>query len=346
MEAGLENASHVFASCGVDIGGTFTDCVLMDAGGHAYSGKSATTRDDLTRGFFDAIEVAADKAGYTLLDALAGLPYLAHGTTVATNIMVERNGAQVALITTCGHGDVTFIQRAAGRVAGLPMAQLLDLHLGVKPPPLVPRSLVFEVDERIDFEGDVVVPLDEEAVRDAVRTALDRGAVAFCVAFLWSFRNPDHERRAKELIAELAPAAFVSASHEVAPSWGEYERTMSAVINSHVGPDTATYIGRLEHELADRGFTGLFSVMKSSGGVASDGEARQFPVKLLSSGPAGALAGSQYLLEAMGSQTGNAITTDMGGTSFDIGLIVDGRPQTADESVVGRFEFHLPTIDI
>ncbi|MCW3020571.1 MAG: hydantoinase/oxoprolinase family protein, partial [Solirubrobacterales bacterium] len=334
------------ASCGVDIGGTFTDAVLTDADGSAYSGKSPSTRGDLTKGFFAAIELAAGKTGRSLGEALAELPYLAHGTTVATNIMVQRNGARVGLLTTRGHGDAIFIQRAAGRVAGLAMEELLDLHAGVKPEPLVPRSLVFELDERVDADGDVVVSLDEDGVRAAVDAALDAGVDALAVAFLWSFRNPSHEQRVKELIAAAAPQAFSSISHEVAPSWGEYERTMTTVINSYVGPDTATYIEDLERELRERGFKGLFNVMKSSGGVASSQEAGRLPVTLLSSGPAGALAGSQRLLEQLGAGEENAITTDMGGTSFDIGLIVDGRPQTSDESVAARFQFHLPTIDI
>jgi N-methylhydantoinase A len=334
------------ASCGVDIGGTFTDAVLTDVDGIGYSGKSPTTRGRLTEGFFAAIEVASEKAGYSLDDALRALPYLAHGTTVATNIMVQRNGADVALLTTRGHGDAIFIQRAAGRVAGLPMSELIDFHIGVKPAPLVPRARVFEVNERVDADGDVVVALEDDDVKAAVRAALDAGADAIAVSYLWGFRNTDHERRTREIVAAMAPDAFTSYSHEVAPSWGEYERTMTTVINGYVGPDTASYIAELERDLASRGFAGLFSVMKSSGGVASAGEASRLPVTLLSSGPAGALAGSQRLLETMDSDELNAITTDMGGTSFDIGLIVDGRPQTVDKSVVGRFEFHLPTIDI
>jgi N-methylhydantoinase A len=338
--------SAALATCGVDIGGTFTDAVLTDADGVAYSGKSPTTRGDLTKGFLAAIEVAAEKTGRTLGDALKELPYLAHGTTVATNIMVQRNGAKVGLLTTRGHRDAMYIQRAAGRVAGLPTEELLDLRAGVKPDPLVPRSMVYEIDERVDSDGDVVVALDEEAVRAAVADAREQGIDSLAVSFLWSFRNSAHEERAKELIAEAAPDGFASFSHEVAPSWGEYERTMSTVINSYVGPDTATYIGELGGVLTDHGFEGLFSVMMSSGGVASREEASRFPVTLLSSGPAGALAGSQRLLEQLGIDEGNAITTDMGGTSFDIGLIVDGRPKTSDESVAARFQFHLPTIDI
>jgi N-methylhydantoinase A len=334
------------ATGGVDIGGTFTDAVLTDVDGTAYSGKSPTTRGELTKGFLAAIEVAAEKTGRTLDEALAELPYLAHGTTVATNITVQRNGAKVGFLTSRGHGDAIFIQRAAGRVAGLPMEELLDLDAGIKPEPLVPRALVFEVDERVDSDGDVVVALNEDEVRAAIDAALEAGVDALAVTFLWSFRNPSHEARVKELIAERAPALFTSISHEVAPSWGEYERMMTTIINSYVGPDTATYIEQLGSVLHERGFRGVFSVMKSSGGVASRQEASRFPVTLLFSGPAGALAASQRLMEGLGSGEENAITTDMGGTSFDIGLVVDGRPQTSNESVAARFEFHLPTIDI
>jgi N-methylhydantoinase A len=335
----------VFLSGGVDIGGTFTDCVLIGQDGRVYAGKSPTTREDLTQGFLAAIEVAAAKAGADAAAALASLQWLAHGTTVATNIMVQRSGASTALITTRGHGDAIFLQRAAGRVAGLPRTELLDLMVGVKPEPLVPHSLVFEVDERADVDGKVLVELDREGMRAAVRAAREQGAVAIAVAFLWSFANPANERAAREILEREAEGElFISVSHEVAPSWGEYERTMSTVINSYVGPETASYIDRVEGELRRRGFGGAFAVMKSDGGVATAREAAQRPVTLLSSGPAGALAATQRMLEALGER--DAITTDMGGTSLDIGILVGGRPLTVDSSVVDRFEFHLPTLDI
>ena len=333
------------ASCGVDIGGTFTDCVLTDSDGNAHTGKSPTTRHALTIGFFAAIEIAAAKAGHTLDAALAELPYLAHGTTVATNIVVQRTGARVALITTKGHGDAVFIQRAAGRVAGLSMEELLDLELGTKPEPLVPKSLVFEVDERVDSKGNVLVPLDERSTLTAIGRAKDAGVDAMAISFLWGFRSPRNELRAKELVSAESDL-FTSVSHEVAPTWGEYERTMTTIINSYVGPDTASYIEDLQQELDQRGFGGRFSIMKSNGGVSSASAASQHPVTLLSSGPAGALAGSQGLLGTLGIPSGNAITTDMGGTSFDIGLIVDGKPQRSEESLAARFSFHLPTIEI
>jgi N-methylhydantoinase A len=332
-------------SCGVDIGGTFTDCVLTDGEGNVHTGKSPTTRQGLAEGFFSAIEIAARKAGYPLTDALAELPYLAHGTTVATNIVVQRTGARVALLTTRGHGDAVFIQRAAGRVAGLSMDELLDLELGTKPEPLVPRDLVFEIDERVDSRGNLLVPLNEAATLAALERATSAGVDAIAISFLWGFRNPRNEQRAKELVADHG-ALFTSVSHEVAPNWGEYERTMTTIINSYVGPDTASYIDDLRRELDERGFRGRFSVMKSNGGVSSARAASRYPVTLLFSGPAGALAGSQGLLDTLGVTDGNGITTDMGGTSFDIGLIVDGKPQRSEESLAARFAFHLPTIEI
>jgi N-methylhydantoinase A len=344
MSSSTREAAPALAACGVDIGGTFTDCVLIDAAGRAYSGKAPTTREDLTRGFFAALEVAAAKADATAADAVSELTTLSHGTTVATNIMVQRTGARTALITTRGHRDAIYIQRAAGRVAGLPRAQLLDLVLGVKPEPLVPHALAYEVDERADLDGDVLIELDEDGMREAVRAAVAAGATAIAVSFLWSFRNPANELAARRIAEEQGGDVFLSVSHEVAPSWGEYERTMSTVINSYVGPETASYIRALEDRLADQGFGGSFAVMKSDGGVATAGEAALRPVTLLSSGPAGALAATQRLLEALDERY--AITTDMGGTSLDIGMLVDGRPLTVEKSVADRFEFHLPTLDI
>jgi N-methylhydantoinase A len=335
-----------FTTGGVDIGGTFTDCILIDENGRIYSGKAPTTRGALAEGFMAALEAAAGKTGLTLREVLGELRFLAHGTTVATNIMVQRAGARTALITTRGHGDAVFIQRAAGRVAGLPREHLLDLLRGRKPEPLVPRSLVFEVDERTDASGNVVVELDQDGVRDAVQQAIAAGASAIAVSFLWSFQNPTNERLARAAVeSEVGHTnTFVSVSHEVAPSWGEYERTMSAIINCYTGPETAAYIGEIERELRERGFHGSFSVMKSDGGVATAAEAARRPVTLLSSGPAGALSATQRLLEALGET--DAITTDMGGTSLDIGMIVGGRPLTVETSVAERFEFHLPALDI
>jgi N-methylhydantoinase A len=343
--------TRTFPVCGIDIGGTFTDCVLVDAEARVYPGKAPTTPDNLTVGFFDALGVAAQAAGCTLEEALAGLQHLGHGSTVATNIMVQRSGAKVALLTTNGHRDVTLIQRAAGRVAGLAPSQLLDLVQGTKPEPLVPGERIREVDERMDLDGDVVIRIDGAAAARDIETLLDDGVEALAVCLLWSFRNPEHEQELVRLIADAergrdgnGGAVFVSASHEVAPTWGEYERAMTTIINAYVGPRTGRYIRDLADELEAREFGGTFSIMKSDGGGATLADAARFPVALISSGPAGGLAATAGLAATIGAT--NAIATDMGGTSFDIGLVVDGTPVSTNTAIANRFEFNLPTLDI
>jgi N-methylhydantoinase A len=339
-----------FPVCGIDIGGTFTDCVLVDDVARVFPGKAPTTPENLSTGFFDALSVAAAAAGCTLEEVLAGLTHLGHGSTVATNIMVQRGGAKVALLTTNGHRDVPLIQRAAGRVAGLSPSQLLDLVQGVKPEPLVADALIREVNERVDLDGDVIVPLDETRAAGDIAELLADGVDAVAICLLWSFRNPEHERALVRLVEAAGNGNgngrrhFITASSDVAPTWGEYERTMTTLINAYVGPRTGRYITDLEGELQRREFGGTFSIMKSDGGGASLEDAARFPVTLISSGPAGGLAATAQLAAKIGAA--NAIATDMGGTSFDIGLVVDGVPVATTTAIANRFEFYLPTLDI
>jgi N-methylhydantoinase A len=339
-----------FISCGIDIGGTFTDCVLLARDGGIYTGKAPTVPEHLAEGFFEALTVAATAAGTTDDAVLSGLAHLGHGSTVATNAMVQRVGARVGLLTTAGHGDATLIQRAAGRVAGLAPGQLLDLVVGVKPPPIVSRDRIREIHERVDVDGDIVLPLDEAAAVKEIEELLEADVDAVAICLLWSFRNPTHEQKLAALVAEKTAngpdksGVFISVSHEVAPTWGEYERAMTTIINAFVGPKTGRYIEALASELEDRAFGGSFTIMKSDGGGAKPHDVSRFPVTLIASGPAGGLAATQQLSQRLGIT--NAIATDMGGTSFDVGLIIDGVPVAATRSTVNRYEFHLPTLDI
>jgi N-methylhydantoinase A len=334
----------MFVAAGIDIGGTFTDCVLLDSDGRVFAGKASTTRGDLLEGFFNAIHAAALAAGRTGADAIREVRDLAHGTTVATNIMVQNAGARVGLLTTRGHADAVTIQRSAGRIVGVPTTEILDLLAADKPHPLVDRTCIVEIDERVDVDGDVIARLDPTQVESAIAELVAQGVDAVAIAYLWSFRNARHENESRDVIARSHPGLFLSISHEVSPSWGEYERSMTAVINSYVGIETGDYLGRMRDELTERGYLGSVAIMESTGGVADPLSASRFPVRLILSGPAGALVASADLAAEL--ELPNVITSDMGGTSFDVGLVIAGSIVRTDRTTVGRYEIQLPSVDV
>jgi N-methylhydantoinase A len=227
---------------GVDIGGTFTDCVGIDPEGRLHYAKAISTQDtDVSEGVLAALDELAHQAGQGTSALLGQTTRLGHGTTIGTNLLVERRGARVGLITTAGHRDVLTMMRGAGRTAGIPIDRVFDVRATSKPAPLVPRAAIAEVHERVAADGTVVAPLDENAARETIRALLDGDCElqGVAITLLWSFRNDAHERRLAELVDEVAPDAFVSLSSRVAPRQGEYERTVAAVINSYVGPESA-----------------------------------------------------------------------------------------------------------
>ena len=329
---------------GIDIGGTFTDLVLMDENGNIVTAKAPTTPGELENGVFDAIALVAATQGVAVEQLLAKVIAFGHGTTQATNALIERTGATTGLIATRGFGDTLALQRLMGFTAGIPVEQLGRYSRRRYPEPIVPRGLVREVRERVDQAGHVLVPLDEESVRTAVRELSDAGAETFAVALLWSFRNPAHEQRVGEIIREMRPGAYVSLSCEVSPIIGEYERTATTVLNSYLAPKVADYLSRIETLLRDRGFHGNFNVLNSAGGVVPATEAARKPVLLVASGPAGGVMGSLQLAKEIGHR--NIITTDMGGTSFDVALVVDGKALVSGTHEVGGFHLNTPVIDI
>lgn len=329
---------------GIDIGGTFTDLVLMDEDGNISTAKAPTTPGELEKGVFDAVAVAAAGRGLSPENLLSRVGAFGHGTTQATNALIERTGATTGLIATRGFGDTLALQRLMGFTAGIPVENLGHYSRRRYPIPIVPRGLVREVRERVDQAGNVLVPLDEASVRTAVRDLIDAGADTFAVALLWSFRNPAHEQRIGEIIRELAPGRYVSLSCEVSPIIGEYERTATTVLNSYLAPKVADYLNRIESLLRQRGFRGKFNVLNSAGGVVPASEAARKPVLLVASGPAGGVMGSLQLAQEIGHS--NVITTDMGGTSFDVALVVDGKPLVSGTHEVGGFHLNTPVIDI
>ena len=329
---------------GIDIGGTFTDCVIVDGEGRLFPGKAPTTPDDRSEGFLNSLTSAAERAGLTLFDLLAGTERVLHGTTVAVNAMVERKGAQVGLITTRGHQDVILMMRGNGRTAGLPIETMLNVAESKKPEPLVPRTFIREVDERVDFAGDVVVALDEQQVRDAVSSLVSAGAEAICISFLWSFKNTSHERRALAIVKEMVPDMFVTIACDLIPKWGEYERTVGAVINSYVGPVTRRYLKATSDRLLANNYDRPFLIMQSTGGLAPVDECANAPLLTVGSGPVGGLEGARFLAGEMG--IANIITADMGGTTFDVGLIVDGQTIKSTSSIIGQYQYSLPVVDV
>jgi N-methylhydantoinase A len=332
--------------CGVDIGGTFTDCVLIDEDGRVAYGKALSSpADSFKSGFFGSIESAGDQLGldadalYTNLDRL-----ISHGSTVATNIVVERKGAEIGLITTRGFEDTVRTMRGLGRPTGEPPENLLRFAETRKPEPLVPIERTFGVAERIDSDGDVVVELDEAAVAAAADALVAAGVETIAIAFLWSVRNDAHERRAREIVAERAPGVFVTISSEISKSVGEYERFVATLINSYVGPVTSTYLHGVQDRLADVGFAGELHIMQCHGGMVPLALGADRPIFTIGSGPVGGLIGCARVADDLGRQ--DIIASDMGGTSFDVGIIKDGEPLAADDTLLGKWRYRVPAVEV
>lgn len=328
----------------VDSGGTFTDAVVIDENGHVTSAKHPSTPHDFSIGVIESVRLAAKELGIAQNDLLADSDLFGHGTTVATNTLLTRTGSRVGLITTKGHEDAILIGRVKQKVAGLTEEEIIyAVHLD-KPKPIVSRPLIKGVTERMDYKGAVVVPLDEEEALAAVESLVERGAEAIAINLLWSFMNPSHEQRIKDLIKERWPDRTVMISSDIVPLMGEYERGVTTVVACFVAKTVSEYLNRLERSLSDSGFEQSPLIMQSSGGVVAMKEARENAVSLLSSGPAGGVIAARTLGGTLGHD--NIITTDVGGTSFDVGLVVNGEPELSPTAVFDQYEVLFPSIDI
>jgi N-methylhydantoinase A len=332
-------ASHEPVEIGIDVGGTFTDAIVRDRDRRVRHVKVPTQPADISESF-----IAALSAAEALAQEGSSVVRLVHGTTIATNTVVERSGAHVGLLATQGFGDTSLMMQGRGYTAGLPPELMTNYHDVRKPEPLVPRSRIVEIPERVDSAGYVVVAIDEEAVREAVRELIAQGVEAFAVSFLWSFLNDAHERRAGEIIRELAPDAFVTLSSEIAPRTGEYTRTMAAVINSYVGPRARSYLDKVESRLKTREFPCELRILHSAGGTVSVDDARHAPVRLIGSGPVGGTVAARDL--GLGLDESHVIAVDMGGTTFDVSLVVQGELTRRSAGVIHQYEFAVPTVDI
>jgi N-methylhydantoinase A len=329
-------------SVGVDIGGTFTDCAVIAPDGTIRTGKVPTRPTDRARSFFEAIEEAASRFDLERDELLAQAGRVVHGTTTGTNALITREGAKVGLVTTNGHGDAVAIMKGAGRLAGLDGDRLLDMPHTDKPEQLVARPLVAEVTERMDFRGEVVVGLDEDSAAQALARLAEGGAEAVTVSLLWAPRNDAHEQRIAQLARERHPELFVTAASEISAHVGEYERTMTGVINAFIGPLMHDYVEAIETGARERGYTGRIMYAQCAGGTITAEEAQQAPVRTVHSGPVMGTLGSAFLGERMGER--DIIVTDMGGTSFDVSVIRGGAPDLREHSVLERFEIALPMV--
>ena len=330
---------------GVDIGGTFTDCAVFDSDtGSFTTAKAPTTPRDPAQGFFDAIQVAAQAANLSLEEYLARTSILVNGTTVGTNAIVTRRGAKVGLLATKGHGEAILIMRGGGRTKGLSVDELLYVPGTRKPPRIVPRDFIEEVTERIDFRGDVVVELDEKAAETSIRRLVDKGAEALAVCLLWSFANSVHEQALKRIAQRVAPGLFVSCSYEVSPAIGEYARTVATVMNAYIGPIMKQYVDEIAGRARGLGLSSGVLFAQCVGGCVPAAEAAGVPLYTVDSGPVSGVAASSVLGPKMGYP--NIITTDMGGTTFDVGIVAKGTALTRNQTVLEQYELSLPMVDV
>ena len=319
------NTSRGRLRLSADVGGTFTDVAAFDdTTGHLRLGKTLTTPSRLVTG----IETGVTKAGAGFSAAQLFL----HGTTVAINTILERTGASCALITTQGFRDIYEI----GRV-NRPESYNLFFQ---KHTPLIDRDLRFEIRERMDAQGRVLIPLDDDEVRTVAAAAVARGVKAIAILFLHSYRNADHEKRAKRVVEEAYPDLFVTASHELSQEYREYERTSTTAANAYVGPRVRSYLGEMDGHLKETGFEGNFLVVQSTGGLFDLEEARSSCIRMLESGPAAGVIGARTLCANIGLR--NAIAFDMGGTTAKAGVIYDGEVLMTGGQLVGGYATGLP----
>ena len=322
-------------SLGIDVGGTFTDVVLGSDDGALHLTKTPSTPDQ-SDGVMEGIDRIARQIGETVESLLPQVSVIVHGTTVATNALLEYRGAKVGLITTEGFRDELEFRRSYKESTFNPRLQA--------PHAICPRRLRIGVPERLDHCGRVLVPLDEEAVRAAARFLRDEGCEAIAVCYLFSFVDPAHERRTREIVEAEAPGLYVTLSSDVLPEIREYERVSTTVVNAYVGPAIGRYVTRLAGKLEARGFAGELFIMQSNGGILTDRETARQAVGTLLSGPAGGVTAAALVGDLAGYR--NLMVVDMGGTSYDISVIRDLEPAMSTESWLARYRIALPMLDI
>ena len=321
---------------GIDVGGTYTDLVAIDESGRTVFAKSPSTPSDQSIGVMAGLEELARRLKLSRADMLAVTDRIVHGTTVATNALLERKGAKVALLTTEGHRDV--IEMREG---------LKDNRYDLRSPPpepLVPRERRLGVKERLKASGDIVTPLDERSLGDAIAAVRASGATSVAVCFLHSYLNPVHELAAVERLARELPGASISRSSDVLPQIKEYERVSTTIVNAYVGPLVRHYLTNLEQRLAEAGFKGSLFIILSHGGMAPVEEAARLAAGTVLSGPAGGISGGRRCADLLGIP--DLVPFDMGGTSTDISLISEGRASLSADGTLAGQRIALRSLDI
>ena len=319
----------------VDVGGTFTDVLIFDeASGELTEGKVLSTPEDPSQAVVTGIESVCEKVGIDFTD----LNLLFHGTTVVTNMILTNTGSRVGLLTTKGHEQILHLARAwtPGPLYGWMALQKPD-------PPADPTDTV-GISERTGASGNIISELDEDEVREAVRKLVDRGVEALAIGFLNSYVNPDHEHRAREIARELYPDLSVSISSDIGQEYGEYERTLTTVVNTAVQPRAMLYMKNFESSIAEKQFGGSLSIVRSDGGAMSTEAVAQRPIQIALSGPSGGVTGSAYLAREIG--VPDILTFDMGGTSTDVSLCLGGETLVRREIQLGYYQFKAPAVDV
>lgn len=318
---------------GFDVGGTFTDfSVFNDADGSVNYFKVPSTPDDPST----AIESGLRQLLEELALDPASISHLGHGTTVATNMAIERRGARTGLLTTRGFRDVLEIGRQT-------RPHLFNYRVR-RPEPLVPRELRLEVGERVLADGSVRTELDEDGVRAAAVQLQEAGVAAVVICFLHSYRNPAHERRARDIVREVMPGAYISISSEVLPEFREFERLSTSVLNAYMGPRMGAYLERLLERVRGLGIGAELDTVHSNGGLMSVPTVREVPVRTCVSGPAAGVIGAAEIGRVAGQY--NLVTFDVGGTSTDVSVVVNGQPLFASDRVVADYPVKTPMVDI
>ncbi|WP_201447189.1 hydantoinase/oxoprolinase family protein [Conexibacter woesei] len=320
----------------MDVGGTFTDVVATDGAAGVFVGKVSSRPHDEATAVLEAVGVVAEHYGKEPGELLAGTEFFILGTTVVTNAMLEYRGTPTGLITTRGFRDILELRRGYKE-------SLFDLRLPA-PHPIVRRRFIKGVSERIDDQGKVVVELDEDEVRDAARELKAAGIESVAVCLLFSFVNDAHERRVAEIVREEHPECFITLSCDVLPQIREFERVSTTVVNAYTSPLLKNYLGRLDEGLRSAGFDGELVVVQSNGGVMDVGYSAEHGVDAVLSGPAGGVVAAVELGERSGYR--NVITADMGGTSYDVCLIHEGKPEVGVDNWISRYRVAVPLVDI
>ena len=319
----------------VDVGGTFTDVLVFDEeSGGLTEGKVLSTPADPSQGVVEGIETVCEKVGIGFTD----LHLLFHGTTVVTNMILTNTGSRVGLLATKGHEQVLLLARAwtPGPLYGWMALQKPD-------PPADPTDTV-GIRERIGPDGSVLTELDEDGVRDAVKRLVDRGVESLAIGFLNSYVNPAHERRARDIVRKAYPDLSVSISADIGQEYGEYERTLTTVVNTAVQPRTMSYMRNFESSMGEKQFGGRLSIVRSDGGAMSTEAVSESPIQIALSGPSGGVTGSAYLARKIG--VPDILTFDMGGTSTDVSLCRDGETPVRRDIQLGYFQFKSPAVDV